>query len=162
MTTRRDFFRGAGATMASVMGVPALVRAQGAPGAPVASAMPARRPTGGKGSPATNGYLSSLLPLEDRNELHRINVRMTQLAIQQCGLDGVANQVLFETLICEALLTFAGHGVSPSDLLKLSRDLDVVFPWSLAYGDVRTTFNARFIRFPLAVAFPRSVADVIF
>jgi hypothetical protein len=45
---------------------------------------------------------------------------MTQLAIQQCALDGVANQILFDTLICEALLAFAAHDVSPSDLLKSS------------------------------------------
>lgn len=43
----------------------------------------------------------------------------------------------------------------------MSRDYDVVFPWSLTYGNVRTPFNQRLVRLPLAVAFPRTVAEVV-
>jgi len=141
--------------MAGAVGFPVLAFGQVTTGAP-------RR---GQGPPiaATNGYLSSLLPPEQRAELRTINVRLTQLAIQQCSGDvGVANQILFDTLFCEFLLAFAAHDVSPADLLRLSRDFDVVFPWSLAYGNVRTTFNARFFRLPLAVVFPRTVEQVAF
>jgi FAD binding domain/Berberine and berberine like len=74
----------------------------------------------------------------------------------------VANQIVFGTPVCEALAGFLAHDVSPQRLLALSRDCDVVFPWSLAYGDVRTTFNARFVRLPLAIAFPRTVGEVVF
>ena len=84
------------------------------------------------------------------------------LAVQQCSSDDVANQILFDTLICESLSVFAAHNVSAEYLLRLSQDFDVVFLWSLAYGNVRTTFNARFIRFPLAIAFPRTVDEVVF
>jgi FAD/FMN-containing dehydrogenase len=73
-----------------------------------------------------------------------------------------ANQIVFDTLICEALADFALHGVLPDELVQISRDFDVVFVWSLAYGNVRNPFNARFVRFPLIIAFPRTVADVVF
>jgi FAD/FMN-containing dehydrogenase len=76
--------------------------------------------------------------------------------------DDVANQILFDTLICESIAAFAAQNVSSKDLLRLCQDFDVVFLWSLAYGNVRTTFNARFIRFPLTVAFPRTVDEVVF
>ena len=104
-----------------------------------------------------------MLPAPDRAELRRINVQLTQLALQQCAPENgvVANQILFDTLICESLLEFAAHGVTPDDLLRLSRDFDVVFPWSLAYGNVRNPFNARFVRLPLALAFPRTVDEVV-
>jgi len=111
---------------------------------------------------ASNGYLSSLLSSEDLIALRKINVSLTQLAIQQCALDEVANQILFDTQICEALSEFAAHNVSAAELLSLSAQFDVVFLWSLAYGNVRTTFNARFIRFPLAIVFPRTVNEVVF
>jgi hypothetical protein len=40
----------------------------------------------GTASPvASNGYMSSLLPLADRLALRRINVGLTRLAIQQCA-----------------------------------------------------------------------------
>jgi len=165
MTTRRDFFKSAGMAAAGTVGFPALVRAQARPGVPSDSETLGVPPIRGKtpSAVATNGYLPTLLPLADRVELRKINVRLTKLAIQQCSSDsGVANQILFDTLICESLLAFAAHSVSPGDLLKLSRDFDVVFLWSLVYGDVRTTFNARFIRFPLAIAFPRTVDEVVF
>jgi hypothetical protein len=113
---------------------------------------------------AANGYLSSLLPVADRVALRRINVELTRLAIRQCaGACGVANQIVFDTLICEALaLFFCAHDVSADRLLALSRDFDAVFLWSLAYGNARTTFNARFVRFPLAVVFPCTVEEVVF
>lgn len=166
MTTRRDFFRSAGvAAVAGAVGIPAAVSAQSPTGVPSDSEPLGGLPIRGKTPSvvATNRYLSTLLPLADRVELRKINVRLTQLAIQQCSSDsGVANQILFDTLICESLLAFAAHSVSPGDLLTLSRDFDVVFLWSLSYGDVRMTFNARFIRFPLAIAFPRTVDEVVF
>jgi hypothetical protein len=154
-TTRRDFFKSAApAVAAGALGFPAVVRAD-APSDSVATGRTAS-------AVASNGYLSSLLPLEDQVALRKINVSLTQLAIQQCAITGVANQIVFDTLICEALAAFLVHDVSPDDLIALSRDFDVVFLWSLAYGDVRTTFNARFIRFPLTIAFPRTVAEVVF
>src|SRR5262249_2271108 len=142
-TTRRDLFKSAGPTAAGwALGFSPAGAAVARPEAPSSSPETAS-------AVASNGYLSSLLPLADRHALRRINFGLTQLAIQQCaGAGGVANQIVFDTLICEALAQFIGHDVSPEGLLALSRDLDVVFPWSLAYGDVRTTFNARFIRFP--------------
>ena len=112
---------------------------------------------------ATNGYLSSILPLADRAALREINVRLTQRAIDQCGAEGgAANQIQFGTLICLALADFAAHEVFPDDLLSLSREHDVVFPWSLSYGNDRTPFNFRFVKLPLAIAFPRTVEDVVF
>jgi FAD binding domain len=111
---------------------------------------------------SSNGYLSSLLPSVDLAALRNINVSMTQLAIQQCACDVVANQILFDTLICEALAAFAAHDVTPQELLNLSTQWDVAFLWSLAYANVRTTFNARFVRFPLEVAFLRTVHEVAF
>jgi hypothetical protein len=156
-TTRRDLFKSAGPTVAAwALGLPAADAAVARSDA--ASSSVATPPV-----VASNGYLSSLLPLADRLALRRINVGLTQLATQQCaGAGGVANQIVFDTLICEALGQFIAHGVSPERLLALSRDLDVVFPWSLSYGDDRATFNARFIRFPLAIAFPRTVPEVVF
>ena len=153
-TTRRDLFKSAGPTVA--------VWALGFSAAAVGT--DARSSASETASAvASNGYLSSLLPLADRAALRRINLGLTRLAIQQCaGAGGVANQIVFDTLICEALAQFIAHDVSPDRLLALSRDLDVVFLWSLSYGDVRTTFNARFIRFPLAIAFPRTVQEVAF
>ena len=53
---------------------------------------------------ATSGYLSSLLPLADRAALREINVRLTRLAIDQCGAGGgAANQIDFGTPVCLAL-----------------------------------------------------------
>lgn len=112
---------------------------------------------------ATNGYLSSILPLADRAAMREINVRLTQGAIDQCGAEGgAANQIQFGTWICLALADFAAHEVLAEDLLALSRDFDVVFPWSLSYGNDRTPFNYRFVKLPLAIAFPRTVEDVAF
>lgn len=141
---------------------------------------PGKTATGmGAGAPAdnttlaTNGFLSALLPPEDRDRLRQINVRLTELAIAQCAagaragiegqLDGwAANQVDFGTQACTTLADFAAHGVFPDELRKLSREHDVVFPWSLSYGNVRTPFNLRLTRLPLAIAFPRTVEEVVF
>jgi hypothetical protein len=112
---------------------------------------------------ASNGYLASLLSAGNLAALRSINIAMTQLAIQQCSCgETVANQIVFDTLICEALAAFAAHNISPQELLRLSGQYDIVFLWSLAYGNVRSTFNARFVRFPLAVVFPRTVQEVAF
>ena len=112
---------------------------------------------------ATNGYLSSLLPPADQAALREINVRLTRLAIDQCDAGGgAANQIDYGTSVCLALVAFAAHGVGSGDLLALARDHDVVFPWSLAYGNARTPFNCRLVRLPLAIAFPRTVDDVVF
>jgi hypothetical protein len=163
MTTRRNFVKGAGAAMAAgVVGFP--LRPWARPeilSGPLPSAV---LPIPGKTSStiASNGYLSSLLSSEDLSALRKINVSLTQLAIQQCACDEVANQILFDTQICEALSEFGAHNVLSADLLSLSAQFDVVFLWSLAYGNVRTTFNARFIRFPLAIAFPRTADEVVF
>ncbi|MFZ3237883.1 MAG: FAD-binding oxidoreductase [Stellaceae bacterium] len=158
-TTRRDLFKSAApAVMAGALGFPAVGRAEGY--ADTGSASGTADRTGS--AVASNGYLSSLLPLEDQRALREINVSLTRLAIRQCVADGVANQIVFDTRICEALAAFEAHDVPREELLRLSRDCDVVFLWSLAYGGVRTTFNARFIRFPLAVAFPRTVDEVVF
>ena len=139
-TTRRDFFKRAGpAVVAGSLGFPAVIGAD----ARFASATTDQTAS----TVASNGYLSSLLPFEDREALRHINIRLTKLAIQQCNLNEVANQVVFDTLICAALAAFAVHDVSPDDLVALSREFDVVFLWSLTYGDVRKTFNARFIAF---------------
>jgi hypothetical protein len=111
---------------------------------------------------ATSGYLSSILPLADRVALREINIRLTQRAIDQCVAEGgAANQIQLGTLICLALADFAAHEVLAEDLLALSRDFDVVFPWSLSYGNDRTPFNFRFVKLPLAIAFPRTVEDVV-
>jgi hypothetical protein len=167
MTTRRNFVKGATASIAAGMaGFPMFdfaIHGSGAFVAQADSGAPDALPASVDDTPvATNGYLSSLLAPGDRLALRRINVRLTQLTIQQCSIDTVANQIAFDTLICEYLGIFIAHGVSTDDLLRLARNFDVVFPWSLAYGNVKTTFNARFIRFPLAVVFPRTVLEVVF
>ena len=165
LTTRRDFFKSAGAAVvAGAFGFPAVLRTQALADASPNSVTTGTLPPPGQTSAAvaSNNFLSSLLPLADQFALRQINIDLTQLAIQQCALDGVANQIAFGTQVCEALAAFAAHGVSPDDLLTLSRDFDVVFLWSLEYGNVRTPFNARFVRFPLAITFPRTVDDVVF
>jgi len=160
--TRRNFIKTAAATTgAGALGLPlaAFTHTQSAEAAGSAVAMRPGRTTG----LATNGYLSSILPLGDQVQLRRINVRLTQLAIDQCAAGGgAANQIDFGTNICVALADFALHDVFPDDLLRLSRDFDVVFPWSLLYGNARTPFNARLTRLPLVIAFPRTVSDVVF
>lgn len=158
-TTRRDLFKSAGPVIAAgALGFPAGGGGEAHAEALSASGTTRRAPS----AVASNGYLSSLLPLEDQRALRRINVSLTQFAIRQCAVDGVANQIAFDTRICEALATFLAHEVTGEDLLNLSQDFDVVFLWSLAYGGARTTFNARFNRFPLAIAFPRTVDEVVF
>jgi FAD binding domain/Berberine and berberine like len=163
MATRREFVKNAGVAMvAGLVGFPARSWAYADNRAsPRVTGQP---PSGGETPSvvASNGYLASLLPSADLIALRNINVSMTRLAIEQCARNVVANQILFDTLICEALTSFAAHDVSPEDLLGLSAQYDVVFLWSLAYGNVRTTLNARFVRFPLAVAFPRTVQEVAF
>ena len=154
MTTRRNFVKSASAAMVGAIGFPATAFSQGRP-------MDAT--TRGNQGLATNGYLSSILPLADRAALREINVRLTRLAIEQIEAGGgAANQIAFGTIIGLALADFAAHGVSEDDLLGLARDHDVVFPWSLLYGNARTPFNFRLVRLPLVIAFPRTVADVVF
>jgi FAD binding domain/Berberine and berberine like len=155
-TTRRDFFLGAApAAMAGALGFPAVLGGQAHAATLRASGRPGQPGSGA----ATNGYLWSLL---DQTQLRQLNVNLTQLAIQQCSLDEVANQIEFDTLICQALTTFLAQGVSSDDLVTISQNYDVLFRWSLMYGDARATFNARFVRMPLAIAFPRTVDDVVF
>jgi hypothetical protein len=145
MTERREVFK----------------RPGGFPTFPVAHSRPVGAPSG-DAALATNGYLASILPLADRAALREINVRLTQRAIEQCEAGGgAANQIQYGTLICLALADFAAHEVFAEELLALSRDFDVVFPWSLSYGNDRTPFNYRFVRLPLAVAFPRTVEEVV-
>ena len=128
-------------------------------------AVTASRPgsaAGGDGL-ATNAWLWSSLPLADQAALREINVTLTGMAIEQCASGGgAANQVDFGSQICMALADFAGQGVGPGDLLELAAERDVVFPWSLLYGNARTPFNLRLVRLPLAIAFPRTVNDVVF
>ncbi|MGH7341992.1 MAG: FAD-binding protein, partial [Candidatus Rokuibacteriota bacterium] len=159
MTTRRDFVKSAGAAMVGAVGFPATAFTHTRPvDAPAGGARP-----DGTTALATNGYLSSILPLADRVALREINVRLTRLAIDQCEAGGgAANQVAFGTLICLALADLATHEVTEDDLLRLSRDFDVVFPWSLLYGNARTPFNFRLVRLPLIITFPRTVGDVVF
>lgn len=112
---------------------------------------------------ATNGYLSAMLSAENRAALRQMNVTLTQLALEQCAKDYVAtNQIAFGTIIGTSLDQFELHGVSDKELLELSRDYDVVFPWSLQYGNARQPFNYRLVRLPLIVAFPRTVEEVVF
>ncbi len=112
---------------------------------------------------ATNGDLTSILSSMDRAALRKINISLTQLAIQQCCADGgAANIIDFGSMACVALAGFAAHEVLPEDLLALSRDHDVVFPWSLQYGNARTPFNLRLVRLPLLITFPRTVNAVAF
>ena len=141
--------------MAGALGFPAVFGSQ-AHAAPLLASVGTRPPAS---AAATNGYLWSFL---DPNQLRQQNVILTQLAIFQCRLDEVANQIEYDTLICEALARFQAEGISSDDLVAISQNYDVAFRWSLIYGDVRTTFNARFVRMPLAVAFPRTVHDVVF
>jgi hypothetical protein len=156
MTTRRDFVKSAGAAMAGVVGFPAAAFTHTR--ADVVDTSP-----GDTTALATNGYLASILPLADRAALREINVRLTRLAIDQCEAGGgAANQVAFGTIICLALADWALHGVTGDDLIRLSLDHDVVFPWSLLYGNARTPFNFRLTRLPLAIAFPRTVDEVAF
>jgi hypothetical protein len=164
MTTRRDFVKSAGAAMVGAVGFPVTAFTHTQPvDKPRTANVNAPPPGGGETALATNGYLSAILPLADQAALREINVRITQLAIDQCAAGGGArNQVEFGTLICLALADFATHDVFPDDLLRLSRDFDVVFPWSIAYGNARTPFNFRLVRLPLAIAFPRTVDDVVF
>ncbi|HKP74306.1 MAG TPA: FAD-binding protein, partial [Longimicrobiaceae bacterium] len=111
----------------------------------------------------TNAYLWSSLPLADQAALREINVTLTGMAIEQCASGGgAANQVDFGSLFCLALAEFAEHDVGPDDLLELSAERDVVFPWSLLYGNARTPFNFRLARLPLVIAYPRTVDDVVF
>jgi FAD binding domain len=164
MTTRRDFVKSAGAAMVGAVGFPVTAFTHTQPAdKPRTANVGAPPPGGGETALATNGYLSAILPIADQAALREINVRLTQLAIDQCAAGGGArNQVEFGTLICLALADFATHDVFPDDLLRLSRDFDVVFPWSIAYGNARTPFNFRLVRLPLAIAFPRTVNDVVF
>src|SRR5260221_597448 len=128
MTTRRDFVKSAGTTLvAGLVGLP--ITGWAPAHVPSDSSASSPLPNAGKTSSAvaSNGYLSSLLPWPDRLALRKINIRMTRLAVQQCLSEEVANQIVFDTLICEALASFAAHDVSSEDLIALSRDYDVVF-----------------------------------
>jgi hypothetical protein len=173
-TTRRNFFMGAApAIAAGAFGFPALAGGKAGEVLSPSTPPPAVRidvpspplkppPVQPDSGVASNGYLWSLLPPGRLRELREINVGLTKLAIQQCDLHTVANQIEFDTRICDALATFLIHGVSPEDLVAISGSYDVVFRWSLMYGDARMTFNARFFRLPLAIAFPRTVGDLVF
>src|ERR1043165_2126975 len=72
------------------------------------------------------------------------------------------HQVEFGTQICNALDEFEVHGVGADRLCALSRDHDIIFPWSLQYGNVRQPFNQRLTPLPLAIVYPRTAADVSF
>ena len=112
---------------------------------------------------ATSGYLTSILPPEDREALREINTRLTRLALEQCAALGTpANQIDYGSAICVALAELAAHDVTDGELLDLGGSHDVLFPWSVGYGDARTPFNLRLVRLPLAIAFPRTVDDVAF
>jgi hypothetical protein len=162
MTTRREFVKSAGAAVVGAVGFPTVAFTHTLSGE-ASTRVRAGAPSGDTRL-ATNGFLSSILPLADRAALREINLRLTQLAIDQCAAAdaGAANQILFGTLICLSLADFAAHDVFPDDLLRLSRDFDVVFPWSLSYGNDRTPFNYRFVKLPQIIAFPRTVSDVVF
>ncbi len=161
MPTRRDFVKSAcAAAVMGALGLPATAAAAAAQAAGLAGDAAAAA-----GGVATNGYMVSLLSAAELSTLRSLNVRLTELALQQCSPDNavVANQILFDTLICEYLLDFAvQHGVTADELLRLSRDFDVVFPWSLFYGDARVPYNNRFVRYPMIIAFPRTVDQVVF
>jgi hypothetical protein len=112
---------------------------------------------------ATNGDVASILPAAERATLRTINTSLTQLAIEQCCAGGgAANIVEYGSKTCVALAEFAAHDVFPDDLLTLSREHDVVFPWSLQYGNARTPFNFRLVKLPLIIAYPRTVDEVVF
>src|SRR5438067_10298702 len=89
-TTRRDFFMGtAPAAIAGALGFPAVLGGQ----AHAASLLASTRTGQPASAVATNGYLWSRL---DQSQLRQLNVNLTQLAIQQCSLDQVANQIEFD------------------------------------------------------------------
>jgi FAD/FMN-containing dehydrogenase len=91
-----------------------------------------------------------------------MHVRLTEQAIEQCGAwIGVRNQIEFGTQIGNALAEFWAHDVSADDLRAWSKRYDIAFPWSLQYGNLRQPFNQRLIRLPLAIVFPRTVAEVV-
>src|SRR5207247_10927087 len=81
--TRRNFIKTAAATTgAGALGFPlaAFTHTQSAEAAGSAVAMRPGRTTG----LATNGYLSSILPLGDQVPLRRLDVRLTELALDMC------------------------------------------------------------------------------
>src|SRR5437870_8153548 len=99
-------------------------------------ARPSTRSQAPTGPLAENGFLSELLSGADRQKLREINVSLTRLAVEQCAADaGARNQIDLGTQICVALANFEAHGVSGDDLLELSGKVDIVFPWSLLYGN---------------------------
>jgi hypothetical protein len=121
------------------------------------------RPTAADSGLVTNAYLWSSLPLDDQAKLREINHTLTRMAIDQCAMGGgAANQVEYGSQIGTALAEFELYGVTAEELLKLSQERDVVFPWSLLYGNARTPFNQRLAKLPLAIAYPRTVDDVVF
>lgn len=123
---------------------------------------PSNRARAACGPLAANGFLPELLSDADRDKLREINVSLTRLAFEQCAVDaGARNQIDLGTQICLALADFEVRGVSREKLLALAAEHDVVFPWSLQYGNVRTPFNRRLVRLPLAIAFPRTVDEVV-
>lgn len=102
-----------------------------------------------------------MLTPEDRAALRNMNVTLTEEAMRQCAAwIGVRNQIEFGTQICNALSEFRAHGIPDAMLIELSRTHDIVFPWSLQYGNLRQPFNQRLIRLPLAIVFPRTTAEV--
>lgn len=119
-------------------------------------------PQPASGTLATNGFLAELLSGGDRKRLREINVSLTKLAFDQCAVDaGARNQIDLGTQICLALLDFEAHDVAHETLVELAAKYDVVFPWSLQYGDARTPFNRRLVRLPLAIVFPRTLDEVV-
>lgn len=102
-----------------------------------------------------------MLTPEDRAALRVMNEKLTREAILQAeAWTGVRNQIEFGTQIGNTLSALQVHGVSNETLIDWSRKYDIVFPWSLQYGNLRQPFNQRLVRLPLAIVFPRTAAEV--
>jgi hypothetical protein len=112
-------------------------------------------------TPVSNGIVSSMLTAEDRAALRVMNHKLTREAIAQAeAWTGVRNQIEFGTQIANALSAFEAHGVPDALLVEMSHGHDIVFPWSLQYGNLRQPFNQRLVRLPLAIVFPHTAAEV--
>lgn len=106
-----------------------------------------------------SSYSPPVLSPKNLEHLHKINIDVTRNVLQKCKADSsLDNMVQVNTNFC---LYITLLGLSESQILQLTRDYNVLWPWTIQYDTARTSNSQkRFIYYPLAIVYVRNVSEV--
>lgn len=92
-------------------------------------------------------------------ELREINKQLTCMALKACQNVSLGNEIIFGTNICESIIAL---DMTKDEILEITEKYDVIWPWSIAYGNSKEIINKKIVKFPLMIVFVRDAKEISF